>query len=423
MNTEFKKLFEIDRLVVFKRLSEMQEYFSITRNFSLKVSSHLKILIHLVNNLIISPDNLELIDTPLLMPKISNKSSNFKSETKESTIIKSKPENESKVLIEVLSSFKNQNDRLFKIIENGGTNADYLKTVFEKMVDNMSQKEETKGHITNNHCHCHQCKTVPNININPPNCDHRNCNCYTKSVYIPPPKEEKTNYNHSVKSIHYKMEKMEDQIKRLSSKNRFEDEKIINELLQDKNENEEKIRNQDFQIKELLLIIKRNDKQRRLLKERFCELEKNNKSLEEILREYLKNKKNEDFYKSYNISEFMVGNQKDDDHRNSLIENLNRSNQQLKNKLNSIKKTQSIPRDFNLRIKELKNELTNEEMKNDDLKKENNNLLNIIKVSEKKDIKERSFKFDNIDFLKCVFVQADFIEEKKKDNINIIKSF
>ena len=428
MNTEFKKLYEIDRLVVFKRLSEMQEYFSITRNFSLKVSAHLKILIHLVNNLVLSDDNLELIDTPLLMPKIMNNKRSLNSETKlESTILKSKPENnESKVLIEVLSSFKNQNDRLFKIIENGGTNADYLKNVFEKMVDNISNKEDKNNKYNTNHYNCGgNCNRNPNININPhPNYDHRNYDHnYTKSVYIPPPKEEKVNYNQSVKSIQNKMEKMEDQIKRLNSKNKNEDEKIINELLQEKNDNEEKIKDQEDQIQELLLIIKRSNKKMIILKEKFSNLEKNNKNLEEILREYLKNKKNEEFYKSYNITEFLSDSKKDDDHRDNLIENLNQSNQKLKNKLKSIKRTQSVPHDFALRMKELKNDLKNFEIKNNDLKKENKNLLDIIQLSDKRDnreVRDKDYEFDNIDFLKCVFVQADFIEEKKKENVNII---
>lgn len=46
----------------------MQSFISISRNFSVKVHGHLKILVHLVNNLIESEDNLELVDTALKMP-------------------------------------------------------------------------------------------------------------------------------------------------------------------------------------------------------------------------------------------------------------------------------------------------------------------------------------------------------------------
>lgn len=50
----------------------MQNFISISRNFSVKVHGHLKILVHLVNNLIESDDNLELVDTILKMPDFKN---------------------------------------------------------------------------------------------------------------------------------------------------------------------------------------------------------------------------------------------------------------------------------------------------------------------------------------------------------------
>ena len=42
---------------------------SLSRTFSVKVHGHLKIFVHLVNNLIESEDNVELIDTILKMPE------------------------------------------------------------------------------------------------------------------------------------------------------------------------------------------------------------------------------------------------------------------------------------------------------------------------------------------------------------------
>lgn len=46
----------------------MQSFISISRQFSVKVHGHLRILIHLVNNLVESEDNVELVDTALKMP-------------------------------------------------------------------------------------------------------------------------------------------------------------------------------------------------------------------------------------------------------------------------------------------------------------------------------------------------------------------
>lgn len=48
----------------------MQAFISISRNFSVKVHGHLKILVHLVNNLVESEDNVELVDTLLKMPNL-----------------------------------------------------------------------------------------------------------------------------------------------------------------------------------------------------------------------------------------------------------------------------------------------------------------------------------------------------------------
>jgi hypothetical protein len=46
----------------------MQNFIQISRSFSVKIHGHLKILVHLINNLIESEDNLELVDTILKMP-------------------------------------------------------------------------------------------------------------------------------------------------------------------------------------------------------------------------------------------------------------------------------------------------------------------------------------------------------------------
>lgn len=47
----------------------MQNVISLSRTFSVKIHGHLKIFVHLVNNLIESEDNVELVDTILKMPE------------------------------------------------------------------------------------------------------------------------------------------------------------------------------------------------------------------------------------------------------------------------------------------------------------------------------------------------------------------
>lgn len=58
-----KEILEIDHIQITEKLDEMRDFISISRNFSIKVHGHLKILIHLVNNLIESEDYLELVET------------------------------------------------------------------------------------------------------------------------------------------------------------------------------------------------------------------------------------------------------------------------------------------------------------------------------------------------------------------------
>lgn len=68
-----KQIYEIDRILVQERFEQVQAFISLSRNFSVKVHGHLKILVHLVNGLVESEDNVELVDSLLKMP-------NFKSE-------------------------------------------------------------------------------------------------------------------------------------------------------------------------------------------------------------------------------------------------------------------------------------------------------------------------------------------------------
>ena len=76
-----KKILEIDHIQINDKLDEMRDFIQISRTFSFKVHSHLKILVHLVNNLIESDDYLELVDTTLKMPILPSSSSNPKTYT------------------------------------------------------------------------------------------------------------------------------------------------------------------------------------------------------------------------------------------------------------------------------------------------------------------------------------------------------
>lgn len=76
MNYNTRKLFEPDCYEIKSKFNEMRQYFALTRNFSLKVNAHIKMLCFLINNLIESDDYLNLIEEKLLIPNVIYKNNN-----------------------------------------------------------------------------------------------------------------------------------------------------------------------------------------------------------------------------------------------------------------------------------------------------------------------------------------------------------
>lgn len=78
---KFKEILEPDMYEIQCKIDQIGSCFHLTRNFSVQISSHLKIMCHLINELIDSDDKLTVEDKRLHLPP------NF------SIIQKSKPNN------------------------------------------------------------------------------------------------------------------------------------------------------------------------------------------------------------------------------------------------------------------------------------------------------------------------------------------
>lgn len=63
-----KEIYEPDFYDLSCKLDQITNFFSLTRNFSFKTNSFLKIMCHLVNNLIDSEDSIFMEDKKLTLP-------------------------------------------------------------------------------------------------------------------------------------------------------------------------------------------------------------------------------------------------------------------------------------------------------------------------------------------------------------------
>lgn len=72
MSEMYKNIYEIDRMIIHQKFDNVREFLITSKTFSTKIFGHLKILVHLVNNLVESEDHLELIEQLIKIPELRN---------------------------------------------------------------------------------------------------------------------------------------------------------------------------------------------------------------------------------------------------------------------------------------------------------------------------------------------------------------
>lgn len=422
-----KELYEIDRLVILKKFEDMNKFFSITRNFSLKVHGHLKILVHLVNNLVESNDWLELLDASLKMPNLKNKDNSEKNTTTQITLIKentnSKPDPKNEIFDKILSSFQNENKKLWDLVKKGEDDTKILKTYVEKIIDNTSQNPNQKySHeiINNIDYPYHNRKSDIKITQNP-NCTHNfPCNCkdsflnnnssyYNKREFINKNNNTISNENEYLRN---EFEKLKEKLRVLNN-SRKDDEDEFKNLFDEKMDQDNLIKDKNREIKRLRDVIEGMEEKVFNLEDEMEEM-RNNFNRQKLF----ERKKSQRDILSRRTSVLGIGNDNDLRIKDEKIKVLKEKNLELKKRNRQLKKKSNFDEPgFEFFEKEnviLKKDIESLKHLNNDLNNKNEQLVNIIEKNEKSKITTINKKY-NPDLLKCIYVQAVHIEENENN--------
>ena len=425
-----KELYEIDRLVILDKFEDMNKFFSITRNFSLKVHGHLKILCHLVNNLVESNDWLELLDTPLKMPNLKNRENTQKNMRNEITLLKDQnnsnvdPKNE--IFDKILSSFQNENKKLWDMVKKGEDDTKFLKSYVEKIIVDKSQGESRKltHEIVNNIDYPYD-RRKSNININTSipyqqDCNHNYpCNCKERffknnSTYFDRRERDNifnNNNNNEVEFLKNELEKYKEELRKLNGL-RKEDEDEFKNLIEEKLEQDGVINNKNNEIKRLKNAIDGLEDKVFNFEDEIEELRNN------LNREKMNRKKSERDVLSRRSSVLNLRTDNDSKVKDDKIKKLKDKNKEQKRLIRRLKKNQNKSDDkpdFEFFEKEnviLKKDIDSLKTLNNDLNNKNEQLVNLIEKNERTTTITTS-KY-NPDLLKCIYAQACYIEESEQ---------
>lgn len=416
MNITFKQLYEIDRMVISKKLKNMETYFSISRNFSLKVNGHLKILVHLVNNLIESEDNLEIVDTPLKMREITENETTANSENfqkKKFTEAENSEKSMNPMIEKLLNNLQTENEKLWKIVQKGKEDTNYIKTHIEKIIEkpNTDKNFENMPKVINNFkCpNCDNCdKRGISINLNTEKQGYylgpheKNGFNQYRSVYIPKDLENDMNLLNKTSLRSYKDDLgLKNNLKRMSIRERRnQGEDMLDKVMKEKMEKEMEVKELQKKMKRLERNFKREKKRNFNFEKEIEDLNDEMEMMKRDFEEILKNKENE---KNYNS---------EDEEKDDLIFELKEDKKDLEEKLNKLEITlKNKNENENPEIEKLKKINLKIKHQFSNAKKKNQQLIELL---DKKNIEEKQIKrkFNNVDFLKCCFVQADYIDNK-----------
>lgn len=139
MNKTFMQLLEISEIKSAQgKIEELDRFIDVTRGFSLKCNSHLRVLANLVNNLVESEDWLELTESSLRLPESSSKEKSVKQPPLTSKTTPTLAE-------QVLGTLKEDYDRIAKHIEGGRETSEFLKQLLEKLLTNANVQSNTNN--------------------------------------------------------------------------------------------------------------------------------------------------------------------------------------------------------------------------------------------------------------------------------------
>ena len=514
MSVNYKQLLETSYIQVSSRLEELQRFFAVTRTFALKTNGHLKILTNLVNDLIDSDDMLHLVDTELnvhssfsrntyvsqggadnrssqdlnplnhtvninLNDRIQREMSgqgldtNNKDRYQSSSMEKTKithnyygtPEgangkSDDKVIEKIIENFKQENEKLWDYLKKGDNDVDFIKTVFEKLLESYANKDQRDNsrtfhnetinpvHCNGVHgCHCmaHMMPTAP-IPIVPVNGAH--------STYIPPTKnfyksskkvrrsqnlgsdefydgnEDEDELAHSVQSFKAELGKLNRQIEKLTTKKQEDSgiQDMLRKFIELKSENERMVKEKDDKIAYLINELKMANDRVDQLKNEISFLKTNNKALEETIHSIIMTQKNgsgyeKDQFKSNGTQDkYQKSLEKENDHLRDEIMGLRSKIEELKDQLYNGENNKDQIEYYKTKNIKLQKQLDEADGRNKELIEKNENLYELLEKKNaarpkygESELKAMSRWETDItgsydDFLKVIYSQADYIE-------------
>ena len=413
MNEKLKTLYEIDFYEVNRKIDNMGKYFAITKNFSLKSNSHLKMLAHLINNLIESDDYLDLSEETLKVKTDSKKENT-------NPVIKTEQKHlenpEQKLIDTIITKFQNENEQLREVLQKGENQTKLLKDYFENILNSIKKKDSiTKSlnhKIVNNYY-----KDNESTYIEPFNNKQQ-----FRSTYKPTRNYEdglmshSHLYQNSPNSLKIELNKMTQEIRDLKIAKENEEsglKEIVKKMIEVKTENELSMKEKDNEINFLRNKLEGANEKIMDFEEEFMELKNENRGLELEKKKFFKDRsgvfeeiKNKDLQ---DLKKFRKENKK-----------LKKQIKLLKSKKEK-KNNKTTENFYQIKYNNIKEKLLNLEKERDELEEKNERLCVIFeKKMENVNLNifennKTTFNGKNLDILKCLFVQSKFIEENDRE--------
>lgn len=426
MNERLKTLYEIDFYEVNRKIDNMGKYFAITKNFSLKSNSHLKMLAHLINNLVESEDYLNLSEETL---KVKNIITNSKKENANPDINSEQKQQssnpEQNLIDKIIKKFQNENSQLREVLQKGENQTKLLKDYFQNILISIQKKEnhfseKTNPKIINNFYKDNDSTTY----IEPFN------NKQYRSTYKPKMYEDHLLSNSQIyknrdspNSLKIELNKMSHEIRHLKIAKENEEsglKEIVKKMIEVKTENELSMKEKDNEIDFLRNKLEEANDRILEIEEEFLDLKNENRELEMEKKKLFKDRSGVfDEVKNkgdLNLKKFKKENKK-----------LKKQVKLLQSK-NLKKKNKNTENFYQIKYNNLQDKLLNLEKERDELEEKNERLCVIFeKKMENVNLNviendKTNLNGKNLDILKCLFVQSKFIEENDQEiNSNIFE--
>lgn len=145
---KLKEIYEPDIYELHCKVDQLTNFFQLIRNFSYKVSSHLKIMSHLVNNLIDSGDGLIVDEKKLSLPPNFSLGIHSKSPQEQSGA------HENELMSRMFLKFQQDEKQFNNDLQKGQSNLNFIKNNLQKLSLNKENLplKHSLNHLDNLSC-------------------------------------------------------------------------------------------------------------------------------------------------------------------------------------------------------------------------------------------------------------------------------